>query len=193
MIRIGYQGDVGSNSEQAAREMADRLGLTDVSWAPLVSAKNVADMLERGDIDCGVFAMKNNLCGEVAETAQALSGDLGEEDLQLMGSTVLEIHHCMFKKPGVSDDRLKSVASHVQALAQTKLTRAKLFPELEEIDAGDTALAAIRLANGLYPSSVAVICPKRAGLDNGLELMAQDIEDQPSRTEFHLYKLSPED
>ena len=38
-MKIGYQGMVGSNSEEAAKKMVDRLGLEDVEYVPLISSK----------------------------------------------------------------------------------------------------------------------------------------------------------
>ena len=51
MTRIGFQGEVGSNAEQAAWEIAARLDLADVEWFPLVSSAGVIAALREGRID----------------------------------------------------------------------------------------------------------------------------------------------
>ena len=186
MTRIGFQGEVGGNAEQAAWEIAAHLGLAGVEWFPLVSSAGVIAALREGRIDYGVFAVKNNLGGTVAETAEAVRG----VSLRLMGAVTLDIHHCLFKKPGVPDVGLRFVASHIQALKQTEATRDRTFPQLEALEAYDTALAARWLARGMYADDVAVLAKMSAGLDNGLELVAENLEDQFSRTEFHLYALA---
>ena len=54
MIRIGYQGIEGSNSEEAARKIAKQLKLSEYELIPLVTSKTVIDKLKRDEIDYGV-------------------------------------------------------------------------------------------------------------------------------------------
>ena len=55
MMKIGYQGIEGSNSEASARSMAARLGWTDVEYVPLVHSQGVVSALKAGAVDCGVM------------------------------------------------------------------------------------------------------------------------------------------
>ena len=41
MIKIGYQGIEGSNAEQAANELVEKLKLTDVEYVPLENTPHV--------------------------------------------------------------------------------------------------------------------------------------------------------
>lgn len=53
----------------------------------------------------------------------------------------------------------------------------------------DTAIGAERLKDGEYDSSIGVVCSKHAGLERGLFLLAENIEDQKdNRTEFRMFK-----
>lgn len=189
MVRIGYQGEVGSNNEQASKMLAERQGITDAEWVPLIHSGHVIDALVRGNIDYGVMAIRNNLGGRVSETAEALYA----KQLHLVDSVVMEIHHCVFKRPGVPNEELKFVTSHPQALAQTAINRAQQFPNLEEVDSDDTARAAMLLASGYLSDRVAVICRMNAGEENGLELVAENIEDRVSHTEFNMYQMPKQD
>ena len=54
----------------------------------------------------------------------------------------------------------------------------------------DTAIAARWLAAGELDERTAVICKREAGEANGLELLAADIEDRPSLTEFRMFRPS---
>lgn len=54
MIRVGYQGIEGSNSEEAARKIAKQLKLSEYELTPLVTSKMVIDKLKRNEIDYGV-------------------------------------------------------------------------------------------------------------------------------------------
>ena len=45
------------------------------------------------------------------------------------------------------------------------------------------------LKNGILPDSTTIICRKNAGENRGLRLLAENIENQKSITEFYLIKL----
>ena len=183
---IGYQGELGSNAEAAAHTIAAELQLDDVEYRPLVSSRNVIMNLDGGKIDAGVVATKNKIGGTVAETFDAIK----DEQLELMGTCVLEIHHCLFARPGIALADIDAVASHEQALAQTVASRARLVPDAEGRPVPDTAIAARWLAAGELDERTAVICKREAGEANGLELLAADIEDRPSLTEFRMFRPS---
>jgi prephenate dehydratase len=188
MIRIGYQGVSGSNSEIAAMKMAESNAFADVTYVPLVSSKGVIDALEKGQVDYGVVATKNSIGGEVLESMVALKN----KHLELVSTIVMPIHHCLFKKSADIDDRsIKYVASHIQALRQTRSWVAKNLPDIiDSVEIEDTAIGAVKLKEGELGADTAVICSMKAGKDNGLELVATNIEDDKrNRTEFRLLKL----
>ncbi len=187
-MRIGYQGMIGSNSEEAAKIMVNRLGFNDVEFVPLVTSKNVIGELKRGEIDYGVVAIKNSLGGTVIETFEAIKN----EYLELVATEVLPIHHCLFKKDSsINNSELRKVASHIQALNQTKITRSNSFSNLMEEEIEDTAIGAKRLSEGLLTSDTAVICRKNAGEYYHLELVAENIEDdKTNQTEFRMFRMS---
>ena len=187
-IKIGYQGMEGSNSERAAKEMAQKRGLAAVEYVPLISSKGVIDALENGTIDYGVVATKNSQGGEVLESMVALKN----KHIELVSTLVMPIHHCLFKKQAETpDEHIRYVASHIQALKQTKKwVGENLSPEIVTIEMEDTAISAKMLGEGLLKDDTAVICSLEAGLQNGLTLMAQNIEDDKrNRTEFRLLKM----
>lgn len=178
----------GSNSEAAAIRMAEANRFAEVEYVPLVSSKGVIDALEKGLVDYGVVATKNSIGGEVLESMAALKN----KHLELVSTYVMPIHHCMFKKSKETPDAsIRYVASHIQALNQTKAWVAKNMPGIEDsVEIEDTAIGALRLAEGEIGEDTAVICSLKAGKDNGLELMAMNIEDDKhNRTEFRLLKM----
>ena len=71
MIKIGYQGMEGSNSEEAARIIAEQLAFSEYELIPLITSKMVVDKLKMKEIDYGVMAIKNSLGGTVQETHEA--------------------------------------------------------------------------------------------------------------------------
>ncbi len=186
-MNIGFQGIEASNSEEAAKIFANKLNIKNANFIPLTTSQNVADKLKENEIDFGVFAMKNKLGGEVVETKNALNGN--EEIFQKIDTLILKVHHSVFKKSkDVKEQDLKIIASHIQALLQTKNFRKTHFPSLQEMEVEDTAIAAKYLAEGKLNSDVAVVCKKEAGLMFGLDLMYENIEDDKENlTEFGIF------
>jgi len=67
MIKVGFQGICGSNSEIAAENLTRKMGLSNVEFVGLVTSKAVIEALEKGLIDYGVLATKNSIGGEVKD------------------------------------------------------------------------------------------------------------------------------
>ncbi len=192
MIKIGYQGEVGSNNEVAAIQFAKDMGFEsqNCEFIPLVEAKYVISSLKSGKIDYGVVATRNSIAGTVKETYEAIK----DEYLEFMETVILPIHHCVFVKDGVSLENITTIVSHIQALDQTRETRAKEFPGWVEKESNDTASAARNLAQGALPDNCAVICRKDAGEKYGLKLVRENIEDiRNNKTEFRVFKKSEMD
>lgn len=175
-LKIGYQGIPGSNAETATKMMIDRLNLINVELVPLTTSQNVCDALVAGTIDFGVMARKNSISGYVAETLQALP----HKELRKVMYQVVPINHCLFKRPFTFMNHITTIASHEQALLQTKEIRARMFPHLKELKTEDTALSAKQLAQGDLPETTAVLCSKQAGLKYGLDLVCEQMADKPN-------------
>lgn len=170
MKKMGYMGIPLSNSENAAQIMAKEYGM-DVEFIPLITSEGVVKALLDGSIDHGVVAVSNVTVGPVIETVKALT--LG--NIKKIAELGIPIHHCVFvKKKGV---KISAVASHIQALAQTKINVGKLFPGADSIEVDDTALAAEMLADGRLLEDTAVICGMAAGIHNTLVLVKENVED----------------
>ena len=186
-MKIGYMGIPGSFSEAAAHELVKQSDLENVSYLPLVCAKNILEALKNNDIDYGVLGVENSTAGPVGEFVDCFS----DVDYDHLDTFILPIHHCLFKKSAdISMEHLTEVASHPQALSQTKNTRAADYPSLKEREIEDTAIGAEWLAKGELPDTTAVICSKNAGTSWNLDLIAENIEDSSTnRTTFWLLKL----
>lgn len=175
---VGYQGIKGSFSNQAANEFVDKMKIEDAKLIPLIDSKTVVDYLIDGNIDYGILAIKNSTAGTVAETEKALSN----QSVKCLAYLDLNVIHCLFKKKNINKEILNKVASHEQALAQTKNTREKYFANLEEITYADTALAAKDLANNILDETNAVICSKIAGELFDLDLIYEGLNDNLDNT-----------
>lgn len=186
-MNIGYQGIEGSNAEEAAREMAEKIALEHPTFVPLVSSQEVIRKLKEHAIDFAVVAVKNTIGGIVSETFDAIK----DERFEIVATKILPIHHCLFKKEkSTPDAALTAVASHIQALKQTEAYRSRVYPSLQAHEIEDTAIGARWLADGTLPATTAVICRKNAGVSRGLHLMAENIEDRKENyTEFRMFRI----
>ncbi len=186
-MKIGYMGIPGSFSEVAALELAKKNQIENVEYVPLVCAANILEALQNGSVDYGVLGIENSTAGPVSEFVEHFSNVAYEH----VDTFVLPIHHCLFKKSAdISIEQLTCVASHPQALSQTKGTRHSTWPQLEEKAIEDTAIGAEWLSKGILPDTTAVICSRIAGDSWNLDLIAENIEDSATnRTTFWLLKL----
>ena len=185
MLRIGYQGDVGSNAEAASNEFVVRRDMREVELVPLIGSQAVVEALAAHRVDLGVVACRNSIAGLVNETHAAVA----QGRVERLDEVSIPIHHCMFVHPEASRTGLETVASHVQALMQTRRTRARLYPQLAELEVPDTAIAARWLCDGRLPRSAAVLCRRNAGELYGLSLVRENLEDEPgNHTDFMLLR-----
>ncbi|ORX85809.1 hypothetical protein BCR32DRAFT_276024 [Anaeromyces robustus] len=209
-MKIGYQGDIGSNSEAAAKiyylnnniktnnndtnNDDDKNNNNNIEikskkyeFIPLLNSINVFNKLMNEEIDVGVAAIKNSIAGEVLETKNALM-TIESNFISMITTITISIHHCLFTFKNRDIKQCKVVMSHPQALKQTKKVRKQKFSWLSELEIGDQAKAAKDLSEGKYPSDYAVICRKNAGEASGLTLIEENIEDDPSNeTTFGIF------
>jgi prephenate dehydratase len=195
-VTIGYQGTPGSNSEYAAIMLSLKLPShdthdRDITYVPLIGSDTVIASLVAGKIDYGVCAIHNDIGSDVRETCDALDKH-ADASIRPIMMTTLVIHHCLYRLLDVSDDDISVIASHEQALRQTRRIRHTLYQQCMELETPDTALAAAWLADGRLGRDVAVLCPRRAGERYGLQLMRANMKDKPSHTTFCMYAATNE-
>lgn len=185
MIKIGYQGILNSNSEEAAKQFASTLN-EEYLLLPLVSSFNVLDNVNNCNIDYGVVAYKNNTGGLVIETVQAIKF----LNLSLVDEITLPIHHFLFvKDQDVLAKDIIAIASHPQAFTQCKENLYHKYKNVELIKDEDTATAARKLKLELFDRFTAVLCRMNAGEDNSLYLLDSYLEDRDDNTtSFRIYK-----
>lgn len=185
VIRVAYMGIPGSNSEQAATELAGAMGWDVFALVPKEDSRNTIDALDSGEADYGVVASRNVTAGPVEETENSLRG---RDDIETLRALWLPIHHCVFvKRPGVP---VKHVASHIQALLQTRDHLSELYPDADRVEVSDTAVAAEMLSDGRLTEDTAVVCRRNAGEMFDLVLVHENIEDKEGNmTEFMLLRL----
>ncbi len=181
-LKIGIQGGEGSFNEEACRTYCTDNGITNYEIVYLYTSDRVLRALEARAVDFGIAAIENSLGGLVWETINALS----EFDCKIITHFQIVINHALLGVRGVTISEIDTIMSHPQALAQTRGTLARLFPN-KKLKSGDgilvdQATAAAALAKGELPRTTGVIashvCAELFGLDiltEGLQDMAQNL------------------
>lgn len=172
ITRIGIAGAKGSFSEQAAEQyMQERKIKGEI--IPLITCERVLQALDDGIIDLGLFAFHNSTGGMVTETLEAMPKHrFFIQDMQQ--SRVLQ---CLLCKPGKKQKDIRMIVSHDQALKQCKTYLAAKWPQANLVPYEDTAKAAIDLARGVLADDAAVIAPRAAADEYGLQILAEAIQD----------------
>lgn len=133
---IAYLGPEGTYSDEAARTFAAKMGCENPRFVECPSFNEVYDAVERGKCEFGVMPIENSIEGAVTATLDTLAFKNGAS---IMGSTVLDIHHCLVLHPDATVDDIETIVSHPQALAQCRRYLNERFPSKPRISAASTA------------------------------------------------------
>lgn len=127
-MKIGYQGIVDSNSYCAAMLFIKKNNIKNTQLIPLINSINVVDNLLNNKIDIGICAIYNNTAGIVQETKKALKN----KKITILDELIIPINHSLYvKNTNITFDKIKYIASHEQALKQTKIYLNKNFEKKE--------------------------------------------------------------
>ena len=168
--RVAYLGPPGTFTEAAALQYAPQAELVP---RPTVAA--VAAAVGAGEAEEGVVAIENSLEGSVTDTLDLLIHD---SSLHIRHELVLPVEHCLLARPGTTEEDVRLIYSHPQALAQCRQFLERRFPKAAAVAALSTAAAVEQLRNS-SDSAVAIGTLRAAELYR-MEVVARGIQDNPS-------------
>jgi prephenate dehydratase len=168
--RIAYQGEPGANSHQVCRQH-----YPDWDTLPCASFEDVFAAVVAEEADLAMIPIDNSIAGRVADIHHFLPGS----GLHIVAEHFLRIRFHLMGVPGATLDQVHTVHSHVHALGQCR----KIIREhgLVPLISGDTAGAAREVAEAADPTQAAISPPLAAEI-YGLEILAEDIEDEDHNT-----------
>jgi prephenate dehydratase len=168
--RIAYQGEPGANSHLVCKEHYPE-------WEALACAsfEDVFAAVESGEADLAMIPIDNSIAGRVADIHHFLP----DSGLHIVGEHFLRIQFTLMGVPGSSLDTIRTVHSHVHALGQCR--RVIREHGLTPVVSGDTAGAAREVAESGDPTQAAIAPPLAAQI-YGLEVLADDVEDEDHNT-----------
>jgi prephenate dehydratase len=168
--RIAYQGEPGANSHLVCKQ-----NYPDAEAVPCASFEDVFAMVESGEADLAMIPIDNSIAGRVADIHHFLPNS----DLHIIAEHFLRIRFHLMAVPGATLDTITTAHSHVHALGQCR----KIIREhgLRPIISGDTAGAAREVAEAGDPTQAAISPPLAAEI-YGLQILAEDVEDEEHNT-----------
>ncbi|MGA2199429.1 MAG: prephenate dehydratase [Nitrososphaerales archaeon] len=165
-LRVGFQGEHGAFSEQAAFK---HFG-TSVETVASRSIREVFNLTEVGSTEAGVVPIENSIEGSVSETYDMLL----TSSVKVVGEVAVRVVHCLVALPTAKLAEVKVIYSHPQALAQCRNFVAAL--QAEPRVAYDTAGSA-KMIRDERMVGAAAIASERAAEIYGLKVLKKGIED----------------
>ena len=169
-LKIAFQGEPGANSHIAIVE-----AFPGAEPMPCQTFEDALAAISSGEADLGMIPIENSVAGRVADIHHLLPAS----GLFIVGEWFLPIRHQLMAPRGATLGDIRTVESHVHALGQCRRIIRKLG--IRPIVSGDTAGAA-RLIAELGDKSRAAIASKLAASVYGLDILAEDVEDETHNT-----------
>jgi len=168
--RIVFQGEPGANSHLAIHE-----AYPDQEAVPSATFEDAFAAVSSGDCDFAMIPIENSVAGRVADIHHLMP----DSGLHIIGEHFMKVRHQLLAPKGSALKGIKTVESHVHALGQCR----RIIRELgvKPIVAADTAGSAREIAER-GDLSRAAIASRLAAEIYGLDILAEDIEDETHNT-----------
>jgi prephenate dehydratase len=170
MLKIGFQGELGANSDEACRTY-----FPDYAPSAYAAFEDVFEAVKSGACDLGMIPVENSIAGRVADVHHLLPAS----GLKIIGERFKPIRFHLMANPGVRLQDVKMVNSMPIALSQCRNTLRRLGVRTEATS--DTAGAAKALAEHPDPHRAA-IAPRLAAKLYGLNILLDNAEDEAHNT-----------
>ena len=169
-LGVAFLGPLGTFSEEAANKQFGGMTVP----VECASIDEVFRMVEAGKVDYGVVPVENSTEGAIGRTLDLLM----MTSAHICGEVKLPVHHNLLSQKK-DLEQITSLYSHAQSLAQCHEWLNQHLPDVERHAVSSNAEAA-RLAAA--DPQAAAIASRRAGELFGLNLLADNIEDDPKNT-----------
>jgi prephenate dehydratase len=168
--KIVFQGEPGANSHLASREV-----YPDYEALPCPTFEDAFAAISAGEASLGMIPIENSVAGRVADIHHLMP----HSGLHIVAEHFMPVRHQLLAPKGATLQTIKTVESHVHALGQCRKIVSKLG--IRPIVAADTAGSAREVAEA-GDKTRAAIASRLAAQIYGLEIVAEDIEDEDHNT-----------
>jgi prephenate dehydratase len=166
-MRVAFQGEAGAYSEQA---IFGYFG--NVEALPCESFDSVFASVSTGECETGLIPIENSLAGSIHQNYDLLL----RNSLHITGEYFLRVRHCLIALPGVKKTEIKKAISHPQALGQCAGYLKAHGIRSEAVF--DTA-GSVKMLRESGVRDTAAIASRRAAEIYGMQILEDDIEDNP--------------
>jgi chorismate mutase/prephenate dehydratase len=142
-----------------------------VEHVPVGSIAAVFEEVNRRHVDFGLVPLENSTDGRVADTLDMF---IKLPNLKIRAEVRLRVHHCLLGRCEWS--QVRRIYSKSQALSQCRNWLGKNLPQAAKVEVVSTAAAAELAQREEFAAAVA---SRAAGTAYRLNLLAENIEDQP--------------
>ena len=170
-LKVAYLGPEGTFTQAAALK---HFGHAVIS-VPMAAIDEVFREVAAGAVNFGVVPVENSTEGAVNNTLDSFF----EHDMVICGEVELRIHHHLLVGDTTKTDRITSIYSHAQSLAQCRKWLDAHYPNVERVAVSSNADAAKRVKSEW--NSAAIAGDMAASL-YGLSKLAEKIEDRPDNS-----------
>ena len=180
--KIVFQGEPGSNSHLASREV-----YPDYEAMPASTFEDAFAAISAGEADLGMIPVENSVAGRVADIHHLMP----DSGLHIVAEHFMPVRHQLMAARGAVLADIKTVESHVHALGQCRKAIRRLA--LKPVVAADTAGSARHVAEVKDPT-LAAVASSLAGEIYGLVTLKANVEDADHNvTRFLIMSREPED
>lgn len=181
MTIVGFQGEAGAFSEEAALEL-----LGDCETRGFRTFDDLLHAVESGSIPFGLLPCENTIYGSITRNYDLL---WAAPDVRIIDETTHPIEQCLIGLPNASLEKIERIASHPIALEQCRNFLSR-HPDVQIDVATDTAGS---VADIMRTGDVrcAAIGPALAAKRYGAIILERSVQDDPgNRTRFFLVARS---
>jgi prephenate dehydratase len=168
--KIAFQGEPGANSHLAIHQ-----AYPDAEAIPCPTFEDAFTAIAEGHADLGMIPIENSVAGRVADIHHLMPAS----GLHIIAEHFMPVRHQLMAPKGATLKGIKTVESHVHALGQCRKIIRKLG--IKPIVAADTAGSAREIAQ-IGDKTRAAIATRLAAEIYGLDILAEDIEDEAHNT-----------
>ena len=181
-VIVAFQGEQGAYSEDACVRYFGAA----VNTKPYLDFQSVFEAVERDEVTHAVVPVENSIEGSVTQVNDLLL----DHDLGISGEVIVPVKHCLMVAKGATEETIKEVLSHPQALGQCRKFLQR-HVEWRTIASYDTAGSAKIVAESKR-IDLAAIASKRAASLYGLEILREEIQNEDTNvTRFFVMEKNP--
>ena len=173
---VAVQGELGSNSELAAREYFEA-GQIDI--LPCRSFEDLFAAVEAGRAGAAMAPVENSLAGSIHDVWDLFCEN---PSIPATGEIRLRVVHCLIGLPGATLADIRRVRSHPQALAQCGDYLCAL--DGVEVEAVYDTAGAVQIIKSEDCRREAAIASAQAAADHGMQILAEDLSAADNFTRF---------